>query len=56
LASIYQYFATYEIGIQGKISKQIVFRAIQDNIFPAWLTKQYAEVLFEDGANQINVM
>ena len=46
----------FELPHQGYVSKNIVYKAVQEAIFPTWFNKSWANLLFEKGQEETTFM
>jgi hypothetical protein len=51
LATAYFYLTAYELPVQGLISKQLMYKAVQENNFPSWYGKIFIDELYPEGTN-----
>jgi len=56
MVSIWFYLTTYELSVQGMITKNLLYKAIGDGNFPDWYGKIYVDYLFEQENDQIAFM
>ena len=48
IATIYHYVSSFEISDPDLLSKEHVYKAVQEGIFPHWFNKMWADLLFSD--------
>jgi hypothetical protein len=46
----------FEIPIQGEVDKVLLYKAVQEAIFPPWFNKMWVDVLFSNGVTSTSFM